>query len=481
MAAPGGGVQPAVFEFQFDLEFLLTTPTAFTVNLPRVTAPLLLRHRPDVNNLLSSVTASAGGDTPVPGQPSVVNSAAVNLKSARLWTGQVGIANAGLSAVSFAASTDTWNIYGEIRYLENRTNRWRFFKIVPALTPFQLADMNAADGTGSPPMQQPPVEVKCLVFEFRRLPTTSTPTRRSAAITAEAARTAAAAAAANSSSDGGGGDYAYIIQEAIPPIPKGAEFDSSAGSSSSNGSSSRRRQMLQSAANVVRQDVLMVYTGAAASNSFNGEYVRASMVNVIAITNKAYLDSKVPVVLYPVGIRQVPWQESPTPLQDATSGTGGLDVVAAWRNELSADLVSFWYSSASQPQLCGEAWVGGGDPFAYSTLNMPCWSGYFFAGAVARNQGCRSNFYAPDYGPFADGLAGPYAFGLRRCVGCTSIMITIASNPCGCNKQQEPVGFFSNPSLRVRVNNTWQPLGHPTKADCARGITETALAVSSYR
>ncbi|WIA37342.1 hypothetical protein OEZ86_014272 [Tetradesmus obliquus] len=472
MAAPGGGVQPAVFEFQFDLEFLLTTPTAFTVNLPRVTAPLLLRHRPDVNNLLSSVTASAGGDTPVPGQPSVVNSAAVNLKSARLWTGQVGIANAGLSAVSFAASTDTWNIYGEIRYLENRTNRWRFFK---------LADMNAADGTGSPPMQQPPVEVKCLVFEFRRLPTTSTPTRRSAAITAEAARTAAAAAAANSSSDGGGGDYAYIIQEAIPPIPKGAEFDSSAGSSSSNGSSSRRRQMLQSAANVVRQDVLMVYTGAAASNSFNGEYVRASMVNVIAITNKAYLDSKVPVVLYPVGIRQVPWQESPTPLQDATSGTGGLDVVAAWRNELSADLVSFWYSSASQPQLCGEAWVGGGDPFAYSTLNMPCWSGYFFAGAVARNQGCRSNFYAPDYGPFADGLAGPYAFGLRRCVGCTSIMITIASNPCGCNKQQEPVGFFSNPSLRVRVNNTWQPLGHPTKADCARGITETALAVSSYR
>ncbi|WIA17119.1 hypothetical protein OEZ85_014012 [Tetradesmus obliquus] len=386
MAAPVGGVQPAVFEFQFDLEFLLTNPTAFTVNLPRVTAPLLLRHRPDLNNLLSSVTASAGGDTPVPGQPSVINSAAVNLKSARLWTGQVGIANAGLSAVSFAASTDTWNIYGEIRYLENRTNRWRFFKIVPALTPSQLADMNAADGTGSPPMQQPPVE-----------------------------------------------------------------------------------------------DVLMVYTGAAASSSFNGEYVRASMVNVLAITNKAYLDSKVPVVLYPVGTRQVLWQESPTPLQDVTAGASGLDVVAAWRNELSADLVSFWYSSPSQPQLCGEAWVGGGDPFAYSTINMPCWSGYFFAGAVARNQGCRSNFYAPDYGPFADGLAGPYAFGLRRCVGCTSIMITIASNPCGCNRQHEPVGFFSNPNLKVRINNTLQPLGHPTKADCARGITETALAVSSYR
>jgi hypothetical protein len=118
-----------VYEFQFDLEFLLTNPTAFTVNLPRVTAPILLRYRPDLNNLLSSVTASAGGNTPVPGQPSVINSAAVNLKSARLWTGQVGIANAGLSAVSVSASTDTWNIYGEIRYLENRTNRWRFFKV----------------------------------------------------------------------------------------------------------------------------------------------------------------------------------------------------------------------------------------------------------------------------------------------------------------------------------------------------------------
>jgi hypothetical protein len=82
--------------------------------------------------------------------------------------------------------------------------------------------------------------------------------------------------------------------------------------------------------------------------------------------------------------------------------------------QLSADLVSFWYSFPSQPKLCGEAWVGGDAPFAYSTINMPCWSGYYFGGAVARNQGCRSNFYAADYGPFADGMAGPYAFGLRR-------------------------------------------------------------------
>jgi hypothetical protein len=128
-AACPGGVQPAVYEFQFDLEFLLTNPRAFTVNLPRVSQPILLRFRPDLNSLLDSVTASVGGNTPVPGQPSVINSAAVNLKTVRLWTGQVGIAQAGLSAVSFSASLDTWNIYGEIRYLENRTNKWRLFKV----------------------------------------------------------------------------------------------------------------------------------------------------------------------------------------------------------------------------------------------------------------------------------------------------------------------------------------------------------------
>jgi hypothetical protein len=126
---PAGGMQPAAFEFQFDLEFLLTNPTQFTVNLPRISAPILVRSRPELNGLLNSVTATAGGNTPVPGQPSVINSAAVTLKSARLWTGQVGIAPAGLSAVSFAASLDTWNIYGEIRWLENRSNKWRLFKV----------------------------------------------------------------------------------------------------------------------------------------------------------------------------------------------------------------------------------------------------------------------------------------------------------------------------------------------------------------
>jgi hypothetical protein len=155
-------------------------------------------------------------------------------------------------------------------------------QIVPALTPSQLADMNAAEGTGSPPLQQPPIEVTCLVFEYRRLPVP--PTRRAAAITAEAAPAAAAAAAASSS--GAIGDYAYMIRELAPPILKG---HSSSSSNSSNYSGSRRRQLLQSAANVARQDVLLVYTGAAAANSFNDEYVRASMVNVIAITNKVTL------------------------------------------------------------------------------------------------------------------------------------------------------------------------------------------------
>jgi hypothetical protein len=175
-------------------------------------------------------------------------------------------------------------------------------QIVPALTTSQLAEMNAAEGTGSPPLQPPPTEVTCLVFEYRRLPTT--PTRRSASITAEAAPAAAAAAdVANSSSSSSSSlersnEYAYIIRERIPPIPKNSSSNGSSGSSGSSSSSSSsadsgssssssaRRQVLQSASNVARQDMLLVYTVEAAVNSFNHEYVRASMVNYIAITNK---------------------------------------------------------------------------------------------------------------------------------------------------------------------------------------------------
>jgi hypothetical protein len=32
---------------------------------------------------------------------------------------------------------------------------------------------------------------------------------------------------------------------------------------------------------------------------------------------------------------QVAWEESATPLQDVTAGVGGLDVVRAWREEVS--------------------------------------------------------------------------------------------------------------------------------------------------
>jgi hypothetical protein len=32
----------------------------------------------------------------------------------------------------------------------------------------------------------------------------------------------------------------------------------------------------------------------------------------------------------------------------------------------------------------------------------------------SRNQGRRSHYYASDYAPFADDLAGEYAYGLRR-------------------------------------------------------------------
>jgi hypothetical protein len=41
------------------------------------------------------------------------------------------------------------------------------------------------------------------------------------------------------------------------------------------------------------------------------------------------------VVLYARDIRQVPWEESSTPLQDVTAGQGGLDVVRAWREEVT--------------------------------------------------------------------------------------------------------------------------------------------------
>jgi hypothetical protein len=167
-------------------------------------------------------------------------------------------------------------------------------QIVPALTASELAAMNS--GSGSPPLQQPPVEVKCIVFEYKRL--TTAPLGRAAAITTEAAAAvpvappAAPAMAAEVSSSIGEGDNAYTFREVqVPHSPSNSSSGksiaaTSSSSSSSDANSSSRRQVLQSAANVARQDILLVYTGAAAARSFNDEYVRASMVNVLAITNK---------------------------------------------------------------------------------------------------------------------------------------------------------------------------------------------------
>jgi hypothetical protein len=39
-------------------------------------------------------------------------------------------------------------------------------------------------------------------------------------------------------------------------------------------------------------------------------------------------------------------------------------------SQLLVNLVSFSHSSASQPNPCGEAWVGGGAPFAYLNQNL---------------------------------------------------------------------------------------------------------------
>lgn len=240
-------------------------------------------------------------------------------------------------------------------------------------------------------------------------------------------------------------------------------------------------------------DVLVLYTPGLVTR-YGGESGAANRVEYfVAMANKAYADSGVPITLRTVGrqlLNIADATSNSTALSDLTASRGSFASVAALRNSLGADGVLLLrpFNMSGQGGNCGVAWVGGanGTP-------MSGYANYAYAVVSEGTDVAKSGYYCTDY-TFAHELghnlglkhdratntaqgggtgALPYAFGYGR----QGVFGTIMS-------YYFPVlGKFSNPVDKTCSNGPCGVVETDTANSAnnskALGITRTPFA--AYR
>ncbi|WIA16014.1 hypothetical protein OEZ85_012747 [Tetradesmus obliquus] len=89
--------------------------------------------------------------------------------------------------------------------------------------------------------------------------------------------------------------------------------------------------------------------------------------------------------------------------------------IAAWRDELGADLVTMFTGlDKNVVKECGRGWIGGGQKYAMSIICRGCYDGYTMAHELGHNQGCHHNYNDQDVKTYKGFMAGDFAFGWRR-------------------------------------------------------------------
>jgi hypothetical protein len=128
-------------------------------------------------------------------------------------------------------------------------------------------------------------------------------------------------------------------------------------------------------------DVLVLYTSGFVTDKGGTAGASAAIDHLIAISNQAYRDSGVALMLRRVGAEQVSVSDqtsNSTTLANLTNGTGPFANVKTRRNALGADLVTLVRPFWQQYQAgCGTGWIGGygGAPitgssgYAYSVVS----------------------------------------------------------------------------------------------------------------
>ncbi|KAF8061374.1 hypothetical protein HT031_004465 [Scenedesmus sp. PABB004] len=261
-----------------------------------------------------------------------------------------------------------------------------------------------------------------------------------------------------------------------------------------------------------QHDVLVLYTPAAAADAGSAEVVRAAAVIEVGKTNKAYVDSGIPLRINLLAVQQartaaacaaprragrapapVEYIEPPPGPGAALPGIlsaalrGDVPGAHAARDAAGADLVVLFAVDTGDAPSCGVA--AGYNWASHVTANMDsaswaaiggvgCAHRLVFTHELGHLQGC-GHLSATE---FMYGDLPRFAFGFERCdqgpLNFQDIMGT-SMNHCGAGRTPPAqLAAFASPGL---VGLSGLPLGDASTADCARQIAELAPVVANYR
>ena len=251
------------------------------------------------------------------------------------------------------------------------------------------------------------------------------------------------------------------------------KFDSSGGNVlTTTGTSDAGTSTTLAAGSTVVQDLLVVYT-AAAANTWGKATLEGMIQSAVQSANQAYVNSQVGINLNLVGLQQVAMTESGSGMQATLSSLKSNGEVRSLRDNLAADMVVLVSQDAD---WCGYAnlTISSSNTDAYAVAASDCLSNQTLAHEVGHLQGLDHD-RANSTGSSA---FYPYSYGYRMCTtgGFRDIMAYSCS---GATLLLQ----FSNPNLSYN--------GYPTgisyeanpsnAADAARSLNASATQVAAYR
>jgi peptidyl-Asp metalloendopeptidase len=223
----------------------------------------------------------------------------------------------------------------------------------------------------------------------------------------------------------------------------------------------------------VVQDLLVVYT-AAAANTWGQATLQGMIQNAVQSALQAYQNSNVNVTLNLVGLQQVAMTESGSGMSATLTKLTQDSAIRSLRDKLSADMVVL---VTEDKDYCGwsSLMMANGNTDAYSVVWSSCLSGQSLAHEVGHLQGLDHNRENGGNGGFY-----PYGYGYRVCAsnGFRDIM------SYNCTSISVPrVLQFSNPNVYYNGYATGISYdAYPsTSAETWRALNNSATKVAAYR